>query len=327
MEEEKFKSLFDKFADGKVSKTETSEFSDALNDGVDSSFETLSRKMWDAASADMNEADEARMRSELLGRISSDERNKVSRTRRVVLSVTRYAVAAAVMIAVAFGGYEYALNHISPKTFDVMADRGQKSEITLPDGSHVWLNSASKITYTSEYNDKQRLILLDGEAYFEVAHNKDVPFIVKSGDFEVLALGTKFNVKAYADEDDIVATLIEGKVRTSAGEHSAILHPNEETLYFKTTGAMASRPVSYTDHAVPWRNNELVFDGENLREIAALLQRMYNVEIIFSDSSVANYSFTGVVRNNSLTNVLDLITSTAPVQYRTYGNTIKFSAR
>lgn len=327
MNDTEYKELLDKFYDGSLSKPEADKLYARMSAGVDKHFDNYSRRVWESAEQSVDEPTVTRMRSDLLNRISMIEDRKEQSRKGVIVRIAKYCVAASLIAAAMFGGYRLADHNAVAKTFEVAASRGQKSEVTLPDGSVVWLNSASSITYTSEYNDKQRVIRLQGEAYFEVAPNKAVPFIVKADNVDIVALGTKFDVKAYGNDPEIVTTLVEGKVRTSCGENYRILNPNEQSVYNRLDGTIDKHQVAHVEHAVPWRNNELVFEGENLGQIAEILQRMYNVEIIFSDESVMNYSYSGVVRNNSLNNVLDLITSTSPVKYRTFGNTIKLSRK
>lgn len=109
--------------------------------------------------------------------------------------------------------------------FIVSAERGQRANITLPDGTRVWLNSHTELRYGTEYGHKERLVELDGEAYFEVAKDKNRRFVVRAGDLEVEALGTSFDVKAYKEDKTWVATLLEGKVRTRIAGQEAILKP------------------------------------------------------------------------------------------------------
>ena len=234
-----------------------------------------------------------------------------------------FAVAASVAVA-AVAGYS-AHDILKPvQEFEVVAERGHKSMVTLPDGTVVWLNSDSRLTYTSDYNSKVRDIFLDGEAYFDVAKNPDIPFVVDAGEVRVRALGTKFNVRAYHDEMSIRTTLVEGKVLASSGDDDVVLSPCQEAVYERRTGELSAADAPNADHLVPWRANEIYLDGMTLASVSRMLERMYNVDVVFSDSSVAGYTYTGLIRNSSLMNVLELISGTSPVKYRMNGNTIKF---
>ncbi len=138
------------------------------------------------------------------------------------------------------------------------------------------------------------------------------------------ALGTKFNVRAYHDEMSIRTTLVEGKVLASSGDDDVVLSPCQEAVYERSTGELSAADAPNADHLVPWRANEIYLDGMTLASVSRMLERMYNVDVVFSDSSVAGYTYTGLIRNSSLMNVLELISGTSPVKYRMNGNTIKF---
>lgn len=204
----------------------------------------------------------------------------------------------------------------TPSPLIVAVDRGQKANITLPDGSKVWLNSESELTYSTDFNLRKRELLLNGEAYFEVAHNPGKPFIVRCNDMSVEALGTTFSVKAYAEDNIISSILMSGKilVTTPAGEN--ILEPNERIQYDKKKQkAMKSEVTNATDFA-GWMNNGLRFEDESLEEIAKSIQRVYNVNIVFSDEKSKGYRFTGTIPNDSLEGFLKMITIASPVSYK-----------
>ena len=211
--------------------------------------------------------------------------------------------------------------------FECIAANGQKSTISLPDGTKVMLNSGSSIRYASDFNVKNRDIDLNGEAYFEVARNEEIPLVVSARQMKVEVLGTKFNVRAYNSEPEIVTTLVEGCVKATADGREMLMKPAEEISYNVKSGEMRKYDAPNKNHLIPWRDNELFFNNNNLKEIGAILERMYNVNVIFEDESVTAYSYTGLVRNSSLSNVLDLITATSPVEAQMYYNTIKFSRR
>ena len=198
----------------------------------------------------------------------------------------------------------------------VSVERGQKASITLPDGSKVWLNSLSELTYNSDFNTEKRELLLDGEAYFEVASNPDKPFVVRSNEITVEALGTAFGVKAYADDVSVSSILMQGKVRVTTPNGSIILKPNERIQYDRELATTRQSSVTNAVDFTGWIHNELRFENESLYEITRNIQRIYNVEIIFSTERLKKLRYTGTVDNNSLESVLNLITLTSPVSYQ-----------
>ncbi len=220
-------------------------------------------------------------------------------------------------VLTASGMYFYmSKTHSSTAPLVIAVERGQKANITLPDGSKVWLNSQSKLTYSDNFNLKKRELQLDGEAYFEVAHNPNKPFIVSSNDIAVEALGTAFGVKAYPEDNLISSILMNGKVRVTTPDGQLILMPNERIMYDKATNKMTQTKVTNATDFTGWIHNELRFENESLGEIAKSIQRIYNVEIFFATERLKNQRYTGTVNNNSLESVLNIITLTSPVSFQ-----------
>ena len=204
----------------------------------------------------------------------------------------------------------------APGQLVVAVERGQKANITLPDGSKVWLNSQSRLTYSTNFNVKQRELQLDGEAYFEVAHNPDKPFIVRSNDISVRALGTAFGVKAYNEDLLISSILMKGKVLVTTPDGETILKPNERIMYDKTTHKKVQSTVTNATDFTGWIHNELRFEDESLADIAKTVQRIYNVDVIFASEKLKYQRYTGTINNNSLENVLNIISLTSPVSFQ-----------
>ena len=204
----------------------------------------------------------------------------------------------------------------------VFVDRGQKATITLPDGSKAWLNSLTKLTYNSDYNKHERRLKLDGEAYFEVAHNPQKPFIVQGNAISVEALGTSFGVKAY-DEDVIISSiLMKGKIKVTTPDGSMILKPNERILFDKTKKQANKSMVTNALDFTGWIHNELRFENESLDEIAKNIQRIYNVKVIFASERLKKLRYTGTVENNSLESLLNIITLTSPISFQVDKQTV-----
>lgn len=219
-------------------------------------------------------------------------------------------------VLTAAGVYFFMPKNESTTPLIIAVERGQKANITLPDGSRVWLNSQSKLTYSADFNIRKRELQLDGEAYFEVAHNIKKPFIVRSRDIEVEALGTAFGMKAYNDDNLISSILMRGKVRVTTPDGESILIPNERVMYDKTTHKRTHSAVNNATDFTGWIHNKLRFENESLGEIAKTIQRIYNVEITFASEKLKNQHYTGTVNNNSLESVLNIISLTSPVSFQ-----------
>lgn len=324
MDFKEYSSLIEKFFQGASSPEENRRLREMPEKEMEALFDEYSKDKWEHNDCKIPDETRFRLKSELLSKLHTTEERQQRNTRRAGHAF-RYIAIAASICAAAVLGYTAATLTSPVQTFEVTADKGQKSSVTLPDGTAVTLNSASRITYTSGYNRRDRIVELSGEAYFDVARNEKKPFTVRAGGMDVTALGTEFNVKAYEEDREITATLVKGSIRADVAGSSEILSPNQYIILDKTTGKTETSTAGNPDYLVPWKNNELLFSGETLKEIARDLERMYNMEIIFMDDKAGEFSYTGLVRNSSLLNVLDLISGTSPVEYVISGNVIAFS--
>lgn len=309
-------SLLEKFFSGQSTEEENNVLSKIFKDGGEDIFDEYCRRKW--------AENDCRIPTSVKARIKQSLFTKMPRVkwRRVIASAS--AVLAAAVILFMYMHWSRPSENAAPEIFEIVAERGQKSSVTLPDGSRVMINSASTISYTSDYNVKERNVFLSGEAYFDVASNADIPFVVHADKVSVTALGTEFNVKAYAEDPYVVTTLVEGGVRTEAGTQYELLTRAQEASYNKEADVLLAYDVKDISRAVPWIRNELLFENESLADIAVTLERMYNVTIVFEDEAAKGYSYTGLIRNNSLQNVLELISSTSPVGYKMNSGIIRF---
>jgi ferric-dicitrate binding protein FerR (iron transport regulator) len=236
-------------------------------------------------------------------------------------------IAASILIPIVCIGLGYYFSENRPKQngapMTVHVEVGQKANIQLPDGTNVWLNSAGSLTYDPEYNNKkERVVYLKGEAYFEVEKDESRPFIVKANDVSVEALGTKFDVKAYPDDDYVLATLLEGSIRVSSQSRSEMVEPNEKLKFTRDNRQFAKSELLDADKNVSWINNHLAFEQERLEDIAKILERMYSIQIRFASENLKDIRFSGTLKNNNLENVLQLITFVSPIHYSLENDTI-----
>lgn len=309
-------SLLEKFFSGQSTEEENNVLSKIFKDGGEDIFDEYCRRKWAENDCRIPTSVKVRIRQSLFTKMPR------VKWRRVIASAS--AVLAAAVILYMCMLWSRPSENAAPEIFEIVAERGQKSSVTLPDGSRVMINSASTISYTSDYNVKERNVFLSGEAYFDVASNADIPFVVHADKVSVTALGTEFNVKAYAEDPYVVTTLVEGGVRTEAGTQYELLTRAQEASYNKEADVLLAYDVKDISRAVPWIRNELLFENESLADIAVTLERMYNVTIVFEDEAAKGYSYTGLIRNNSLQNVLELISSTSPVGYKMNSGIIRF---
>lgn len=291
--------------------------------------EVLCRKRWkEAANRELPMEVQERMLARIKERMGKQEQKK-QKSSLLWRGWLSYAAVALVCLVIGMGAHRYMVstNGLMPSEYAVLADNGQRASVILPDGTKVWLNSHSRLTYTSDYGVKKREVYLSGEAYFEVAKDSLSRFLVNAGGMEVEALGTAFNVKAYKEDTELITTLFEGCVRAAVGNTSVTLSPDQSVVYDKTNRKLSVNRSGNVSHAKLWLANELAFSGESLEEIATTLNRMYSVQIRFLSDKIKEYRFSGVIRNNSLENVFEIISLTAPITYRSVGDTIYLNER
>lgn len=232
----------------------------------------------------------------------------------------------------------------------VRTPNGSKTTITLPDGSKVWLNAGSSLTYNKDFGGEIREVNLSGEAFFEVvpatsaATAQRIPFIIHTRHIDVRVLGTSFNVKSYPNDKQTETSLVHGKVEVMIlnRREKIVLRPNEKLIVNNddTTATLTGKPVaagSASSFSVgkvnyikadsilvetAWVQNKLVFDNESLPEIAQKLERWYNVEIKFSDEKIQAERASGTFENITIQQALDYLKEIAPFHYTMKGNKI-----
>ncbi|MCW0484220.1 FecR family protein [Gaoshiqia sediminis] len=202
----------------------------------------------------------------------------------------------------------------------VEAPFGAKINMSLADGTKVWLNAGSRLTYSDAYNEKSRRVSLSGEGYFEVAKNRRMPFYVEADGVEIKAIGTAFNVKAYPDEDLVETTLVEGKVAVSQGRKEYVLDPKQQISLYRNhdAGNISDEILKNinTNLHTSWRGKRWIFAGESMGDFARKLERRYDVHITISDSRLADYKLTGSIEQQTLDQLLNALRLTVPLSYR-----------
>lgn len=274
------------------------------------------------------------------------------RTMNVRLNWIR--VAALIVIAFIMGGtLSYFL--VTPKVkpaesfCEVTAPLGSTSEIILPDSSRVWLNAGSKLKYSTSFNQKDRMLYLEGEGYFKVAKNKLLPFIVDAFGFEVKAVGTEFNVKAYQEDAIIETTMVEGKVTLQHSSEDILdgvyLTPNQKATFYKKEEYVTVEVLKKIEEKkeelnyipehrlviapridpksiVSWKENRLIIEREQLGDLAEKLSRKYNFNFEFRSEDIKHFSFTGTLEDETLQQVMNAIKITSPIDYEIVGKTV-----
>ena len=209
----------------------------------------------------------------------------------------------------------------APVSYNTLSTpRGGQYAITLVDGTRVWLNSSSSIRFPTSFRDPERIVELSGEAYFEVAHNRDKPFKVKVNDVEVKVLGTHFNIMAYKDETIINATLLEGAVSVSKLKETVFLNPGQQAQ-IGGNGKIGIIKNADTEQAIAWKNGFFNFNGSDIETTMRQIARWYDIEVIYEDKITEHFNGT-ILRNATIEKVLKMLELTGVVRFNIQGRKI-----
>ncbi|MBP1639742.1 MAG: putative anti-sigma factor [Bacteroidetes bacterium] len=310
--------LLERYFEGKANRQEIELLLQRMNKPE---FEQTSmRKRWDETSFTMNPTVQKQIFENITAIVAPKRSLNVKKWIAVAASIV-------VLLTTSLSVYLLHLNSqnllLSDMKFQV--EKGQKASLILPDGSKVWINSGSTLTYGSRYNQKERIINLDGEAYFEVAPNKRAPFIVQSHGFSVKALGTAFDVKAYGEDKQFSTALVHGKVEVNDGNEKLYLRPNQKIIYDRVARQMVKRDVEDSNIYASWRDNQLVFESETFENIALVLERNYNVKLVFESEFLKGCHYSGSLANTSLSSILQIFAVTSPLSYKIKDSVIYLS--
>lgn len=197
---------------------------------------------------------------------------------------------------------------------------GMIGSTLLPDGTKIWLNSSSRLTYPSSFSGSTREVTLDGEAYFKVTQNAEKPFIVHTGNSSIKVVGTEFNVDAYESNGFIATTLVNGSIEFNYKNENNIsqtiqVKPNEQIYYDKKT-SRTNLGETYIPKDIAWKNGQIVLKDTPLSDIVWILSKRFNVEFVIKDPAFYKYSFTGVFTNQQIERVLEHFKRSSGIRYK-----------
>lgn len=227
-----------------------------------------------------------------------------------------------------------SLTDHSPLTYNtITTPRGGQYHVVLPDGSHVWLNAASSIYFPAQFTGKERGVRLSGEAYFEVAPDKSRPFTISVAPVEseqmatIQVLGTHFNVSAYADENYINATLLEGRIKFASAKATntpaADLKPGQQVVLSKQAEKVSVTNAEDAEVSISWVKGIFHFEKANISDVMRQLSRWYNVDVVY-EGKIPEQKITGdAERNIPLSTMLQTLEKMASVQFQIQGRIIK----
>lgn len=235
----------------------------------------------------------------------------------------------------------------TPEVNEISTHNGSKTKVVLPDGSKVWLNSGSHLTYNKNFGTDHREVLLSGEAYFDVVKDTEHPFVIHTKKIDIRVLGTAFNVKSYPGDKQTETSLVRGKVEIrihNRPDEKIVLNPNEKLVVLnnenqlkesetKPAGIVSADPIVSlsrittrpSDNVVvetAWVDNKLVFNNETFREVATKMERWYNVEFEFKDTANIHARFTGIFENETIGQALAALRITGDFNYAIKANKV-----
>lgn len=232
-----------------------------------------------------------------------------------------YLSAAAIALIVVLAGWAYSW-HTPEPTFLIASNNNKLVKtISLPDGTLIKLNHNSQIIYPKQFTQKNREVILNGQAYFEVAHKKDHPFIVRIGELGIRVLGTKFTINS--NESAIYATLLEGSIEAFDSDHQLRMVPNQKLTYNLTNKKMKLTELKNINDEMCWTNNIWMLSNTPLLEICQRLEQEFNVKFIIMNDQMIDKKFTGqFFTNEALDTILETMQISTSFTYERKGKHI-----
>ena len=331
------KKLLNKFISNQCTSNEINGFFDWLEEHCADKLkeEFLFRSYWDDIKITDNPDDEFAQRrldrihhTINLNQSKQIEDTKIRffprKTARLIKLISR--VAAILLIPVLtllvythfFQSELYSLLNVSQK-YEIVSPPGSRIQFELSDGTKVWLNHGSKMVYPQRFIGDTRTVHLIGEGYFDVAPDKTKPFIVEAQGMTVKAVGTSFNIKAYADDIDFETTLESGKVivlRNTNGSQSEVcqMQPGEHFVFNETTNKYSLQTENPSKY-VSWKDGKLVFKDDHLNKVAERLSHWYNVNVSLKDPELRSLTYTATFIDETLDQVLEMMEVVTPISY------------
>ena len=248
--------------------------------------------------------------------------------RRSAVRIAAAAVIAAVLLAGGLTTVLLSKRLAQPVT--VVTQLGERSQVVLPDGTKVWLNSSRSVEYVAPFFSRQRRVKMEGEAYFEVEHDRRAPFVVSTNGLDIEVLGTRFNIRNDDNEHRVTTVLLEGAVKAYASgreQASVHLHPAQQLVFDTRTHAMRLTDCPSAERSINWIDGRFCFEHDTFGEIVAELKRYYNVDIRFMDNRLRDMRFSGNFRvEDGIYHIMSVLQLTYKFNYRIAGNDIELYA-
>lgn len=289
-------------------------------------YDPMFRRLLDATPVepDAPALQRIRRRLEMLLAATAD---RPVRSPRPLLRIVRFAAVAALLVAALV---PYLRPAVQTEWHEIYVAQGETREITLSDGTQLWLNSGSRVFYPERFDGRERRIRIDGEVFADVAKDRRHPFVVSASDVEVRVLGTQFSLKSYAENPNIEVALIEGSVAMRAGNPGKsvdyTLTPGDMIRYNRTSGSLETYRIDTETYGSWHSNRNLCFVNQTLGDIATDLERRFNVKIIIEGSELAEAQYyASFINNESLDRILRALNSNDNMRISRINGTIIIS--
>lgn len=243
-------------------------------------------------------------------------------------SIWKYAAIGILLFALSFGGWQY-FHQPDTYTTITVGETGEVKKVTLADGTLVWLNSHSSLRIPASFSAKNRKVNVEGEVYFDVKKNLESPFLVDAGSINLKVMGTSFNVNTRKDEDKVETMLVTGKVLLVDDIDNTLfeMSPGEKVTFSSERNELYVESVD-VNVSTAWHLSQLTFESVTLREIVNKLSIIYDININLESKTLAERRFRCVInRDESLAEVLEILTYLAHIQYRIEGNEVFISEK
>ena len=304
---------------GEANPEEKEKFYDELGESkADQELYYEINSLWIRASMQNKSLDVESAYNEFLGRIKQPAKSRV-----YAFGIRTMKYAAILLLILFVGGLAGYYSGRNPDSTNsgiqkFSALKGSVSIVELADGTKIWLNSGSQLTYREDQKGHQRLAELTGEAYFEVIHRDNFPLLVKTGKITIRDLGTTFNIKAYSSDNLIETSLVEGKAEllNNKGNSFLTLKPGESAIYSKDNDRTVMKPI--IDNVLSaWRDGKFVIRDQRLEDIFNELSRWYDVRFKFENEKLKDYRFTGNIKKSTTAqHILKMLKVTTNFNYR-----------
>jgi len=206
---------------------------------------------------------------------------------------------------------------------EVFVPKGQVNQLFLADGTRIWVNSETRLSIPSQFDSKERVVKLNGEAFFEVAKDKNRPFRVELNGQQIEVLGTSFNVRAYANSNEIETTLATGQIRLRTGDQTTLLKPGEQSLYDRKNNKLTIDTVDPLSF-ISWKDGRYEFHNKDLIEVFKVVERWYDVDITADEAQFKEMHFSGVIkRNKDIKHFLEVLNKSISIRYEIDSDKVK----